>query len=188
MSEQTFTPTKRAIFLATLRETCNVTLAARAAGISRKRAYDIYNEEPDFKELWDNALQEGIDVLEAEAQRRAFGGIDKPLTHQGQFTYLRDFDAIDPETGQHYPPHLAPVKKDPEGRPMVATVKEYSDTLTIFLLKAHRPERFRDNSKLELTGANGGPVELTDSDAAARLAKLMAAAEARRKAEQDDGK
>ena len=27
----------------------------------------------------------------------------------------------------------------------VASVKEYSDTLLIFLLKAHRPEKFRDN-------------------------------------------
>lgn len=31
----------------------------------------------------------------------------------------------------------------------VATVKEYSDTLLIFLLKANRPEKYRDNYKLD---------------------------------------
>lgn len=32
------------------------------------------------------------------------------------------------------------------------TVKEYSDTLAIFLLKSHNPEKYRDNSKVELAG------------------------------------
>ena len=34
-----------------------------------------------------------------------------------------------------------------------------SDTLLIFLLKAHRPDVYRENRRTELTGANGGPVE-----------------------------
>lgn len=34
-----------------------------------------------------------------------------------------------------------------------------SDTAAIFLLKAHRPEVYRENRRTELTGANGGPVE-----------------------------
>jgi hypothetical protein len=37
--------------------------------------------------------------------------------------------------------------------------RETSDTLAIFLLKAHRPDRYRENRRTELTGANGGPVE-----------------------------
>lgn len=38
-------------------------------------------------------------------------------------------------------------------------IQEYSDTLLIFLLKAHRPEKFRDNARIELTGKDGGPVQ-----------------------------
>ena len=40
------------------------------------------------------------------------------------------------------------------------TVREYSDTLLIFLLKAARPERYRDNARIEheVTGAGGGPL------------------------------
>ncbi len=42
-----------------------------------------------------------------------------------------------------------------------ATRKDFpSDTLCIFLLKGLRPERYRENSRIELTGANGGPVQL----------------------------
>lgn len=40
------------------------------------------------------------------------------------------------------------------------TVREYSDTLLIFLLKAARPEKYRDNARIEheVTGASGGPL------------------------------
>src|SRR4051794_34673123 len=35
---------------------------------------------------------------------------------------------------------------------LVGKTREYSDLLLIFLLKGRRPEKFRDNSKLELSG------------------------------------
>lgn len=37
-------------------------------------------------------------------------------------------------------------------------VTEYSDTLAMFLLKAYRPEKYRERSSLELTGKGGGPI------------------------------
>jgi len=40
----------------------------------------------------------------------------------------------------------------------VATVRKYSDVLLIFLLKGIRPDKFRDNRSVALTGANGGPI------------------------------
>ena len=36
----------------------------------------------------------------------------------------------------------------------------YSDKLLELLLKARDPRQFRENHKLEVTGAEGGPVEL----------------------------
>jgi hypothetical protein len=39
------------------------------------------------------------------------------------------------------------------------TVKEYSDTLLIFMLKARRPERYRENVRVEHSGPEGGPIE-----------------------------
>lgn len=39
-----------------------------------------------------------------------------------------------------------------QGGKLVGKVREYSDTLLIFLLKAHRPEKYRDRQQVEHTG------------------------------------
>ena len=57
------------------------------------------------------AQDEAVQVLEDEAVRRAYEGVEKPVTVAGQ----REF------------------------------VREYSDTLLIFLLKGARPQKYRDN-------------------------------------------
>ena len=41
---------------------------------------------------------------------------------------------------------------------LVGHVREFSDTLTIFLLKGRRPEIYGDRVKQEITGKGGGPV------------------------------
>ena len=42
----------------------------------------------------------------------------------------------------------------------IASVVEYSDNLLMFLLKSLKPERYRDNAKIEHTGTAGGPLEI----------------------------
>jgi len=153
MSEgRPITPEKLEQFLHHLSEMPNVTRAARLIGHARKVMYDIKNRDPEFSSAWDEALEEGIDNAEAMVHRRAFQGADRPLTHQGQITYQRDYAAVDPETGQPYPPHLAPLLRDDLGQLVPATVKEYSDPLAIFLLKAHRPDKYRERSDVNVTG------------------------------------
>lgn len=56
------------------------------------------------------------------------------------------------------------------------TVTEYSDTLLIFLLKGGKPEKYRERVATELTGANGGPIELTETERSSRVAGLLALA------------
>jgi hypothetical protein len=53
---------------------------------------------------------------------------------------------------------LKPVFQNGE---QVGVIREYSDTLLIFLLKGHRPERFKDRRETQVTGKNGGPISLT---------------------------
>lgn len=53
-----------------------------------------------------------------------------------------------------------------------------SDVLLIFLLKGLRPGKYRDNSRVELSGPNNGPIQLEDVAATRerlrnRLAVLM---------------
>ena len=73
-----------------------------------------------FAAQWDDALEEATDLLEAEAWRRAFTGIDKPMFFKGE---------------------------------VVASIKKYSGPLLMFLLEAHRPQKFRDGGKVEQPGA-----------------------------------
>jgi hypothetical protein len=70
--------------------------------------YDHRERDPAFGELWDDALNQSIDALEAYAYMRAIRG----------------------------------------------------DTqLAMFFLKAHRPERYRDNARLDI-GLLGGIVQI----------------------------
>lgn len=41
------------------------------------------------------------------------------------------------------------------------TIQEYSDTLTIFLLKGARPEKYRERVSTELTGKDGADLNLS---------------------------
>ncbi|MBN2140393.1 MAG: hypothetical protein PHV85_05105 [Desulfovibrionaceae bacterium] len=104
-----FTQAGRDRFLAVLRETANVSAAARAAGISRSRAYQVKDSDPEFAAAWVEALDEALDALEAEALRRAAKGVETPVFYQGR------------ECG---------------------SVTRYSDALTMFMLRAHRPEKY----------------------------------------------
>lgn len=168
------TPERLTAFCAALAETGIVRRACEAIGCSRQQVYLWRREMPDFAADWDEALKIGITALEDEAHRRAFEGVDEPLTHKGQFTYLRE-DVIG-EDGQPVISEvtLEPVtriRRDKDGKPMVATISKASDTLAIFLLKAHNPEKYRDNSRVE----HAGSIELThasDDELTDELAQL----------------
>lgn len=142
-----FTPVLQAVFLAELRETCNVTKAAQAAGVSSSAVYSLRRSDVLFAERWEEALQEGIDLLEHEAHRRAFRGVEEPVFYQGS------------ECG---------------------SVTKYSDQLAMFLLKAHRPEKYRERSEVKQEVSGG--LQLNETSRAARLASLLQLAEKRAQA------
>jgi hypothetical protein len=60
-----------------------VTAAATIAGVSRKRALEERNADAGFAQRWDEALEEGIDEIEAAAYLSAVFGNQKPVLHQG---------------------------------------------------------------------------------------------------------
>lgn len=173
------TPEKLTAFCAALAETAQVSKACAAVGISRWTAYHWRKQDLDFALAWDEAMLVAVSGLEDEAIRRGHEGYEEPLVHQGQFTALVDYDAIDPETGEKFPPQLAPVKRNADGSPQYATMRKYSDTLLIFTLKAHAPQKYRDNQSIELTGKDGGAVQFGDTEKAARVAALVALAQRR---------
>jgi hypothetical protein len=129
-------------FLAALRDCGVVRLACELVKMPRQTVYDHRYRDEAFAKAWNEALEEALDLLEAEARRRGCDGIDKPVYHDG-------------------------IKID--------TIKQYSDTLLIFLLKGGRPQKYRDYVKHEVTGRDEGPIriraeELSDDQLAALAA------------------
>lgn len=66
-----------------------------------------------------------------------------------------------------------------QGGKRVGAVREYSDTLLIFLLKGARPEKYRERISTELTGKGGGPLQIADvtaipDDELAKMALALA--------------
>lgn len=169
------TPEKLTAFCAVLAETCNVGKACAAIGVSRVTAYNWRNDMPDFEARWDEAMRIGVTSLEDEAHRRAFEGVEDPLTHQGHFTHLyrtkRDANGdpvLDDQGNEIQEPVL-----DEDGNHKVAAVRKYSDTLAIFLLKAHNPDKYRENSKIELAGQLAVNA-MSEDEIRAELAALAA--------------
>lgn len=139
MSNRTkLTAKKQEEFLEALRQIPNVSRACRLINISRPVMYEAKLANSSFAEEWEDALDQGIEAMEAEAMRRAVEGIDKPIFYQGD---------------------------------EVALLREYSDTLMIFLLKAHRPEKYQDRIKQEIGGEGGGPIPVQFVDYRAGLPK-----------------
>ena len=61
-------------FLDRLRNSGNVRLACKAAGVPRRTVYNWRNKWVSFHDEWDEALEDACDYLEGEAWRRATEG------------------------------------------------------------------------------------------------------------------
>ena len=134
-------PKKRA-FLAAMANTANVLRAAEIAGMDRDNHYLWLKKDPAYAAAFEIAWQRGADALEAEAVRRAYEGVTKPIFHGGK----RAIDVVQNPDGS--------LKRDEFGKPIgiPAAVREYSDTLLIFLLKGRNPAVFGDRTALEHGG------------------------------------
>lgn len=169
------TPERLTAFCAALSETCNVGKACAAIDISRWTAYKWRRDMPDFADAWDEAMRAGVTALEDEAHRRAFEGVEDPLVHLGQFTYLyreaRD-ERGQPILDENGKPVMVPWL-DAKGEHKQAAVRKYSDTLAIFLLKAHAPTKYRDNASLQISGQLS-LGEMSEDEMRAELAALTA--------------
>ena len=169
------TPEKLSAFCAALAETGIVGRACTAVDISRMTAYEWRHNDEDFAARWDHALKIGVTALEDEAHRRGFEGVPEPVVHQGQFSH--EWEAARDEQGvvirlDDGSPKMVPAL-DEHGRPVLKTIRKYSDTLAIFLLKAHNPDKYRENSKVEI----GGSLDLrrkTDAEIDEEIASLAA--------------
>lgn len=170
----TRTPKKKQAFIEALAKCGNVREACIVSGVPRQTVYGWQKSDAEFAQAWADALDEAADRMEREAFRRAVEGLNEPLTHNGQFTYVYT-EKLD-ENGevmcnQNGTPIMVPVR-DEQGNKKIATVKKYSDTLLIFLLKAARPEKYRDRSETRHVGLTPEQAaNLSDEELSAELKK-----------------
>jgi hypothetical protein len=118
------TQKQKEVFIEALRHEPNVSAAAAAASASRDVFYRLRADDVAFAALWDDALTEGADRLESVVWGRAVDGWEEPV-------YGR-------------------VAKDRDGQ--IGTVRKYDSSLAALLLKAHKPEKYRERQDVNLSG------------------------------------
>lgn len=68
---------KKATFLAELKVGKTVSEAAKNAAVGRRTFYDWRDQDAEFRQAWDDAIEESIEVLEDEVRKRALDRNDK---------------------------------------------------------------------------------------------------------------
>lgn len=115
-SAQYFTTNQRA-FLAAYARLGTIIHAATAAGIDR-RNHGVWLTDPAYKRAFLEAKEEAAEYLEGEARRRAVEGVEEP----DGWWYDKELNCFKPK----------------------GTIKRYSDTLLIFLMKGAMPDKYRE--------------------------------------------
>lgn len=127
-------PKKRA-FLAAYADIGTITHAAAAAGIHRNTVSEWCEADPAFADAFEEAKAAFADLLEREARRRAVDGVEEYVLHHGKVVR-------DPETGEY-------LKR-----------RTYSDRLMELMLKAKRPDEYKERTSTELSGPGGAPLSV----------------------------
>lgn len=98
----TYTEARKAKFLEALALGATVTRAATAAGWGRRTAYTFRRSRPDFAEEWDDAVEQGTDMLEERARELAFDGIihKRPIVAHGEIIGYEERVEVQPRLAE----------------------------------------------------------------------------------------
>lgn len=167
-------------FLAALREVPVLRHGCDVTGVERTTVLKARRADPDFDRAVEEAMEAGVDKAEQEAFRRAVVGFEEPVIHQGVLAY-RTAPVVDeegkPVVDENGVQRFALVR-DERGQPAPLTVRKHSDSLLSLVLKGRRKKVYADRT--ELTGAEGGAVQVDATTRAARVAAIVEAARKRR--------
>jgi hypothetical protein len=178
-------------FLRDLAATGAIVKCAIDAGTCYATVRKRYKTDADFAAAYDIALQEHGATCEAELTRRAFG-YDEIVVHAGQLSPVFERDEHGQivmgarETADGKPEHYPVQARNADGTLQWLTVRKHSDTLLLAKVKAI--DKRYSTERTELTGADGGALDVKVMDRtakAARVAALMAVA-AKRKSDADE--
>ena len=106
----------------------------------------------DGETVVDAALKAGVNRDAFYRRRKA----DTEFASAWDDAYERGTDKLEREAQRRAVEGVPDFKVGPGGQ--LVEMTRYSDTLLIFLLKARRPWKFRDNVRVEHSGPAGGPI------------------------------
>src|SRR5215470_1081936 len=86
------TDENKEIVLAMLADGATYAAAAAAVGAHRRTVMKWRDSDEEFTQRWNDAVEEGVDRLEAEAIRRARDGVKRPVFYMGQVVgYIHEY-------------------------------------------------------------------------------------------------
>jgi hypothetical protein len=125
-------------FLRAISQMPVVAVAARVARVAPTTANEWRRNHEGFADAWAEAWNLGVDALEREAHTRAMLGREKTITRT----------RVKRVAGEV-------VEEDR----VETTILETSDALLLALLRAKRPDVWREKGELRVTGHDGGAVQ-----------------------------
>lgn len=96
-SRNSVTPKRQSAFLAAIARTGNITIAAQAAHIDRRRHYEWLQNDPDgsYAAAFRAAEEEAVDLMEEAARQRAVDGWEEPVFYKGdQVAVIRKYSDV----------------------------------------------------------------------------------------------
>jgi hypothetical protein len=123
-------------FLDRLSDGHTVKNACKEAGIGRRTAYDLRENDQAFATRWAEAEDEGVEVLEQEARRRAVDGVeDFKMAGDERVPVLRYSDTLlifllKAKRPGIYREHFKHEHSGPDGGPIAVEVAQVRDRLS----------------------------------------------------------
>lgn len=144
---------RKKAYIRALLETASKVQARAAAGIRSNATIERWmREDPRFGEFVEQALEDALDAIEVEIRRRGLHGVEEIIVTPKGVAYAAD-------------------GKTP------LTQRKYSDSLLALSAKSLLRHKYGDRSAVELTGRDGGAIQVESplERITGRLAALAAA-------------
>jgi hypothetical protein len=132
-------------FLDALSRMPNVSAAARIVGVNYSYAYETRRADAVFAAAWQEAIDVAVDLLERIAHQRATTGeprVSRRTRRKRELNAAGAMVLVEEETVEVEEQHV-------------------SDALLQFLLKAHRPDKFRERIDHRVSGGDA-PVQIEE--------------------------
>jgi hypothetical protein len=153
MSEETFrterggTPIWWRALLEGTERTGQPKIIARKLGVNWSTV-KYWKSKEGFKEEFQEAMIYAVAMMELECRRRALDGVEEPVIYQGKLQYRNKADGE--------------LELDENGKPILTTIRKYSDRMLLEYLRAYHP-KWRASKKFE-EGIEEAKTEVMNQD------------------------